>query len=164
MKFGTIITLGVFLVLLATPSCRPSEGDVQHKGGAWHFTGFTEVRAYRLNWDDEYSFDKILTNDGALNTTRQPTDGVVLNESQEKRLEAAVTGSHPDHPVAACFYPHHAFLFFGAEGKIVGHIDVCFLCSNYAGYPKGFASSWDLDAIRSLVEDLGMPTHNKDWD
>ena len=53
---------------------------------------------------------------------------------------------------------------FDAEDKIVGHIDICFLCSNYSAAPSGFARSWDFEALRDLVADLGMPKANPAWD
>lgn len=136
----------------------------KHVGGKWHFGGFKEVRAYRINWDDEYSFDKIIGPDGKLNGTRLPAGGVALDQAQIGKLEAAVTGTHPDHPVAACFYPHHAFLFYDESGAVIGHINICFLCSNYDGAPKGFASSWDLEALESLIREIGLPIRNEEWD
>ncbi len=150
------------------PKTVSSEGDAPKteslESDAWHFSGFAEVRAYRLNWNDEYAFDGIISRDGELNATRIPADGVILDQSQLQRLETAVTGSHPSHPVAACFYPHHAFVFFDSLGSIVGHMDVCFLCSNYRGTPEGFADNWDLDALQALIKALGMPIQNGKWD
>lgn len=134
------------------------------KPGAWHFSGFSEVRAFRLNWDDKYAFDRIINQDGSLNVTRMPKKGVLLTNKQVGQLEAAVTGVHPDHPVALCFYPHHAFVFYNDSREIVGHINVCFLCSNYSGEPKGFADNWNLDELRKLISDLGLPLSNPDWD
>ena len=89
-------------------SCtKPTENE--QVAGTWHLSGFTEVRAYRLNWEDEDSLHPILTEDGSLNSTRIPKDGIRLTDPQVARLEAAVTGRHAEHPVASCFYPHHAF-------------------------------------------------------
>jgi len=133
------------------------------KGGKWHFSGFNEIRAYRLNWEDEHSMNPIVNQDGSLNPTRIPKEGVPLTEAQVKRLEAAVTGSHPEHPVAACFYPHHAFLFFDGSRKIVGHINICFLCSNYRGQPEGYARNWNLSQLEELLKDIGIPLRNPKW-
>ncbi|MEM7698809.1 MAG: hypothetical protein AAF236_10430 [Verrucomicrobiota bacterium] len=148
------------LIAVMTTSCIKDSGS---KPGEWHFTNFSEVRAFRLNWEDEDAFDRILDQDGNLNPTRLPKDGVVLTDAQITALEAAVTGEHPDHPVAACFYPHHAFIFYGETGEIIGHINICFLCSNYSGDPPGFASNWNLAALRDIFDDIGMPLSNPDW-
>ena len=130
----------------------------------WHFDGFTEIRAYRTNWHDKYAFERIRHSSGGLNPTRTPSIGVLLTPAQEEKLKAAVTVKHPDHPVAMCMLPHHAFVFFDASGGIVGSIDLCFICSNYRGSPTGFSSSWDLAALRSLLLELGIPIRNPAWD
>lgn len=159
-----ILTALVMIMITSCSSNSHSNANSNSKPGQWHFSGFAEVRAYRLNWDDQDSFNPILNQDGTLNPTRIPKDGLRLTEAQVKRLEAAVTGSHPDHPIAACFYPHHAFIFYGASGKIVGHINICFLCSNYDGQPEGYAKSWNLDELAKLIKDIGMPLRNRKWD
>jgi len=158
MKTFLRATLGV-IVLMAS-SCSRDSGS---KPGKWHFT-FKEVRAFRLNWEDEQSVARILDRDGNLNPTRIPQDGFVLTNEQITTLEAAVTGDHPDHPIADCLYPHHAFIFYGESGEIVGHIDICFLCSNYSGEPQGYAGNWNLVALRKLFSDMGIPLSNTDWD
>lgn len=116
-----------------------------------------------MNWDDEQSMDDFVGEKGKLNATRLSKDGVRLNREQVDRLRLAVTGKHPLHPVAACFYPHHAFAFYDAKGRMIGHISICFLCLNYGGEPKEFADRWDLGAIAKIVEDLGMPLSNPAW-
>lgn len=132
-------------------------------GGDWGFLQFSEVRAYRLNWDDEYAFEGLVGDNEKLNRTRVPKAGISLNKKQVAQLQQAVTGRHPSHPVAMCFYPHHAFAFYDDRGRVVGHIDVCFLCSNYGGKPNGFADNWDLSKLALLFNELGMPLSNPKW-
>ncbi len=133
-----------------------------HHHSRWHFT-FSEVRAYRVNWKDKHSFDPILDNSGKLNPTRIPLNGVKLTEDQALILQKVVYGNHPAHPLAACLYPHHAFLFFDADGSIVGQINICFICYSYHGLPQGFASQWDLAALSELFRQLNMPIKNPRW-
>jgi hypothetical protein len=167
LHIATLIT--VMLTGCDNKSRRAQENlpviDVQtnHTGGKWHFSGFDEVRAYRMNWDELQSEHEIVNRDGSLNPTRIPEYGVRLTEAQVERLEAAVTGTHPDHPHAGCFYPHHAFLFFDSSRRIVGHIDICFLCSNYSGHPAGYATNWDLGQLEELIKDIGVPLLNPKW-
>ena len=99
-----------------------------------------------------------------MNPTRLPEDGVELSGKQIEQLKVAITGHHPEHGVALCMYPHHGFLFFDQFGKIIGHIDICFLCSNYSASPQGaFASTWDLEALEGLIRDIGFPIKNWKW-
>ena len=129
----------------------------------WHFEGFSEIRAYRINWDEEDSETPIVLRDGTLNPTRTPKDGLRLSNKQIGRLQSALYGSHPEHEAAGCIYPHHAFVFFSNDGRIVGSVNICFLCDNYYGIPRGFAMPWDLDGLARLVRDLGMPISNPNW-
>lgn len=99
-----------------------------------------------------------------MNATRMPDAGIILTDEQVAKLEAAVTGNHPEHPIADCFYPHHAFVFYDESGGIVGHINICFLCSNYSGEPSGFPNHWNLDELAKLITEIGMPLRNPNWD
>jgi hypothetical protein len=58
----------------------------------WEFIKFSEVRAYRMNWDKMDSFASIIRDGGGLNATRLPTEGVQLDETQIAALKKAVTG------------------------------------------------------------------------
>ena len=93
---------------------------------------------------------------------REPEGRVELTLKQIECLEAAVTGEHSPHPVAMCLYPHHAFVFY-EDGKIVGALDICFLCSNISGTPKGYSDYWDLASLQQIIEELGMPISNPRW-
>ncbi|WP_411845557.1 hypothetical protein AAFN60_18140 [Roseibacillus persicicus] len=154
--FIVCIAGGAMAYLISRKSNEPEAGE-------WHFDGIVEVRAYRTNWDDEYSSDVILTEDNQLNATRIPEMGIVLTGEQVERLKQAVCVEHPPHPVAACFNPHHAFTFHNENGAIIGHIDLCFQCSNYYASPKGFSSSWSLGSLEALLRELGIPLENPDW-
>ena len=134
-----------------------------HEGGVWHFDNFEQVRVFRINWGSKYPLDGIMDDQGQLNPTRIPKEGVLLHKHQVNRLESAVTGTHPAHPIALCFNPHHAFLFYDKHGQVVGNIDLCFLCSNYEGSPSGYADYWDLEALRRLLLDLDIPIENDAW-
>ena len=57
-------------------------------------------------------FPSIIDQDGELNSTRIPQDGIQLTNAQVTALEAAVTGGDTGRPVADCFYPHHAFVWY----------------------------------------------------
>ncbi|MBL8888785.1 MAG: hypothetical protein JNL67_02320 [Planctomycetaceae bacterium] len=143
---------------------RQAEADQRHlhQGGKLHFE-FDSVRCYRTNWANSHLSEEIVTN-GKLNEASKPLDNILLTTAQVKKLEAAITGSHPEVGRAMCFQPHHAFVFFDKDGVIVGNIDICFLCSNYYGSPGEFVFNWDLLAIAEVIHELGIPLSNPDWD
>jgi hypothetical protein len=119
-----------------------------------------------MNWETNDSFCPLIVLDtGRLNPTRNPKAGIRLNNSQVAKLCDAVHGLRPA-PTweAACFNPHHAFLFYSATGDIVGEIDICFQCGNKYGKPDGYATTWDLPAIEAIFKELNLPIENPDWD
>lgn len=155
-----------FLCLsLAFAGCDSSELPKSKAGGDWGFIKFSEVRAYRTNWEEQSAIEFIVTEDGQLNRTRIPHDGIPLDASQVARLHSAIATAHPEPDViAACFNPHHAFVFYDESGKIIAYVDLCFQCGNYRYHPDGFSRSIDWGALESLVKELGMPIANSKWE
>ncbi|MDQ8192724.1 hypothetical protein [Roseibacillus persicicus] len=155
------IILG-FLVLAVVFYQRSRESTLPDEG-EWHFDEFVEVRAFQINWDDEFAMTPIVDVGGLMNQSRTPEAGVLLTVEQVEKLKRAVTAEHSPHPIAMCFYPHHAFLFYDKTGDIVGQIDVCFKCSNYSGSPQGYAEYWGIDRLKALFIELGIPITNPEW-
>ena len=165
MKRPVIIGLCILAVVAVIAACfiRFPESPKLAPPAPWHFT-FSEVRAFQLNWEDEYAMDSIML-DAGLNDTRFPANGILLSESQVESLRRAILKDDSKGGVIGmCRYPHHAFVFYSADGEIVGHYDLCFLCSNAGGDPGDFSTYPDYDALRELVVSLGMPIANPDWD
>ena len=127
----------------------------------WHFE-FTEVRAFRINWDSEYPRNGILVGDD-LNESRQPKDGIILSDQQVEQLARAIMEGKPNDPFGMCHYPHHSLVFYSSDGEIVGHYDICFLCSSAWGNPNGFEIVPDFPLLRELFKSLEVPIANPDW-
>lgn len=156
-----LLCLSSFFACLALSSCRSPQ--VPQADLTWPVEGVTEVRAYRINWAEEFGQVGILTGEGELRATRIPQEGIVLNTQQTAKLHHVITGEHAEYASAACFNPHHAFVFFDADGKILGCLDVCFKCSAYVGSHDGFAEYLDLDGLRELLGELEIPISNPEW-
>jgi hypothetical protein len=136
---------------------------VEPEATPWHFK-FSEVRAFQLNWEDEHATDSIIQ-DSELNDARFPVGGILLSDNQVELLRHAILRDDSlGGVIGLCRYPHHAFVFYSDGGEVVGHYDLCFLCSNADGSPGTFSTYPDYDALRDLVADLGMPIANPDWD
>ena len=163
MKRQTKVIIGVCAAILVAIALEATRSHYKKpwEPASWHFA-FSEVRAYQLNWDDKYSFDSIVQGE-QLNDTRRPRDGMALTDVQIESLRRAILNRKEDGVIGMCRYPHHAFVFFGSDNQVVGHYDVCFLCSNAGGAPGGFSGFPDYDALRSLFTDLGMPIANPEW-
>lgn len=89
-----------------------------------------------------------------------------LTPGQTDVLISCITGEHDDDGGAGCFLPHHGFIFYDKDSKILGYLCICFMCGNYHAHPeKGLSAPWDLGSIRKLATDLGLPmlNHPDEW-
>jgi len=125
----------------------------------WPGVKFAEVRAYawKTGADGPPPEENLIREDMTLVDGVINKDGGVLTAEQVKRLLAAVTGEHEKHPVAECYTPHNAFLFYNAEKKPVAYVEICFDClSTRKSQQK--APEWvDLPALAKLFEELKLP-------
>jgi hypothetical protein len=91
-----------------------------------------------------------------------------LTPEQVAQLTSLVTGKHKPKSGGFCGYdPHHGFIFYGKDSKILGHLEICFRCSdNRSDPPKGLSHSWDFHGLEQLVVKLGLPVFRdpKDWE
>ncbi len=94
-------------------------------------------------------------------------DGALLTPGQVKRLVTAVAESKIRHPVAKCYEPHHAFVFYDLAKKPVAFIEVCFICHAEKFHPESpgakssvvesmVLSSVDLPAIATILGEVHL--------
>jgi len=81
-----------------------------------------------------------------------------LTVAQTSKLLTAVNGKEAIHP-AACYDPHHVFLFYSGEGTIVAAVEVCFSCTGICTMPGISEARWyrhDFAALARLTDELGL--------
>jgi hypothetical protein len=163
-RLAVSVARGCFVLFCAVTLTACSSVQPKPKSGPedWGFIRFTEVRAFRMNWKDQYSMNSILARHGHLNKTRIPSNGIVLDDKQVSLLRSAILGLGPPYQISLCIRPHHAFVFYSGK-KVVGYIDICFQCESHRGMPNAFAQWLDWKALSALVEDLGIPIQNPKW-
>ncbi len=123
----------------------------------WPGSASTEVRAYAYN-PRVADVDPSILKHGHLNPTVLNKDGVVLTPDQTKHLFAAVTGKHPDPGVyAACFNPHHAFVFYDVAHEPIAWVEVCLECGNAEAEPPQKGQVYDIAALVKLLRELKLP-------
>jgi hypothetical protein len=132
-------------LLLATAAPAPS----------WPAAPYVEVRAYAYNLRGD-SAPPIMNGAGVLHRSVVNRKGARLSANQVLRLLAAITGEHPDHPRAACFYPRHAFVYYDAETKPVAWLEVCFECLGGESHPDGLRGPFDMPALAELTAELRL--------
>ncbi|GEP44919.1 hypothetical protein BGE01nite_42100 [Brevifollis gellanilyticus] len=142
------MTRAILILLLSTLSAFA--GDA-----AWPGVKFSEIRAYA--WPDDKSTEAVILDGMALKEGCINPDGAVLTPEQTTALIAAVTGKHPDYPVAACHIPHNAFVFYDAGKKPVAFVEICFGCSNHRITADGSAENLDLVAIAKIFDAHKLP-------
>jgi hypothetical protein len=121
----------------------------------WPGVPFNEVRAYA--WPADTDTETVVLPDKSLMPGVLNKNGALLTRDQVKRLRAAVTGKHADHPVAACYVPHNAFVFYDARRKPVAFVEVCFACLGYRAEPKATAENFDLLALAAIFSEHRLP-------
>jgi hypothetical protein len=125
---------------------------------SWPGIPFSEVRAYAWLGDTKKEqaeaviLPGMVLGPGVINK-----DGLLLTPRQVKRLLAAVNGKHPRVPIAACYAPHNAFVFYNADRKPVAFVEVCFDCLNYRIEPRGASDYADLVSLASLFDAQKLP-------
>lgn len=89
-----------------------------------------------------------------------------LSPEEVALLTTYITGKREPKDGAACYIPHHGFVFYGKDSKILGHLEICFMCERYYSLPRrGLATNWDLAGLKALVTKKGLPhfNHPDEW-
>jgi hypothetical protein len=116
-----------------------------------------EVRAYYYDCSQEEGNLSLLKN-GKLHKGIINNEGAKLTDEQIERLKKALESSEKRMPGAFCYMPHHGFVFFDADGKAMGHIELCFTCGNVDSSPKGLPDNeWNWKEMRKILEELKIP-------
>lgn len=123
---------------------------------SWPGVPFSEVRAYCYDYtaEEEVSFFV----NGRMHKGVMDSRGVTLTPSQTAELLAAVTVSQPKQDRTPCYKPHHAFVFYNKDGKIVAVFEMCFGCNRWVETPGGAPEYIDKAALWALCQELGLPT------
>lgn len=123
-------------------------------GNPWPGVAYTEVRAF--TWNPKTTTEELM--DEKMNFADGVTDrdGVVLNADQVKRLLAAQSRRWKERPVAACYIPHNAFVFYDAQKKPVAFLEICFDCLGSRSHPADKDSDPDFVALAKLCSELKL--------
>jgi len=83
---------------------------------------------------------------------------VELTAAQTSKLLTATNGKEIIYP-AACYDPHHLFLFYSGERTVVAAVEVCFNCTGIYATPGISKAQWyrhDFIALARLADELGL--------
>lgn len=162
MKHFACIVPVLLLLACAEKKASPSPApDIRHEiSTTWPATGFTKVVGHRFKSDNPEGFS-FLT-DSAVELTRLAelsAASAELNPAQIQELLDATFQPKPGLSAAACYDPHHIFLFQDAAGQVTHAIEICFSCTNLHALPDLGEHQWqhhDFRRLFRLCEDLGL--------
>lgn len=125
-----------FVVTVLATLLLASASSVQ-AGAPELFAKAAVVKLYMFEGDEKKETG-VLTEFRTRNPTAVPAAGATLNAKQMARVKQAFTHPTGDQALGACFVPRHGFVFEDAQGKVIGTLDVCFECTNYAIDAPGY--------------------------
>lgn len=149
-----------FLILFGGLGC--AQKATEGKQGFWPPKGATRVVGYCMDWT-QFSMLPIIVvgEDGkeSLHPGVIPSFTKTLDHEQIEVLLALSTKSgRIANPSPGCkFAPHHAFVFYGDDETVVGHLSVCLLCNMHRSSPGRTGNQFDYEVMDRLVRSLGMP-------
>lgn len=87
---------------------------------------------------------------GELNPDRAPLAGRTLDDREVNALLDATTVKNYRSAHARCFHPRHAIAFYGQDGKMLAHLDLCFSCHQYRAHDIKVVREPDYAGLRRL--------------
>ena len=121
----------------------------------WPGVPFQEVRAYCYDFTVGPVSDFV--HEGRIHPGVMDPKGVKLTPAQVAKLMRVITVSQPKGPRTPCYKPHHAFVFFDAQGKVAAVFEMCFGCNRQKSTPAGTPEYIDRTALWDLTAELGLP-------
>lgn len=148
MLLATAAVLG-----LASCSTQPAA----NASGTWPGKPFKTVRAFCYDCDADETVH-FFQKDGRMPKGIINGSGAVLNPKQVNELLKNINTFSPREHHTACFVPHHAFVFYGADGQPVGSLEICFTCDDYRAFPSGdLPKHFDLTKTWQILDELNVP-------
>ena len=146
-----------------------ADGSPRANKATWPNTQYAKVIGYRfkLPSDDAKDSGPVPSGFSLLNKsgvdTKQLAELTVKSVELTKQqiadlLRATFNPTHRVNP-AACYDPHHIFIFYSDDGTALSAIEVCFSCTGIATTPDTPKSKWyrhDFVALARLTDALGL--------
>jgi len=84
-----------------------------------------------------------------------------LSKKDAEKVISSITGKHEESGGTLCYEPHHGFVFYDKNRKILGCLEVCLSCQKHRSYPKkGLSKNWNLGQLGQIIISLGL---HEDW-
>jgi len=122
----------------------------------------------RINFGKVYLFNpsgRIWQEETLPEITYSKEEWILTGEALEQTIDI-LTQKHPKQSVFTtwCFHPHHMIVFCDENGIIIGHVKICFECSNYKVYPPSAIQSNSIVYFRAIIDSLDIYVGESYWD
>jgi hypothetical protein len=89
--------------------------------------------------------------DFALLNKLEQAKATLTSEQVNRLVDAVYDGRHKETGPAACYDPHHVFLFYNSDNVVINVVEVCFGCINLRGQPQIGEEQWYRHDFRELA-------------
>jgi hypothetical protein len=145
--------------------------DIAKSANGWPGAPYSRVVGYAFVRDPDTKWAEFtLLSNGKLDEAllkKVKTKEVVLNAEQTQRLLKATFGYDRPTRGAACYEPHHIFVFYDPNSRPVSAIEVCFSCRWIQSTPFKEVKGNDYATLAKLSWELGLglgsPKNTLDW-
>lgn len=123
----------------------------------WIDFEYDSVVAYLYNVDSaSYKYSENIVFGDSLSNTIISEYSTTLSSSEIAKVSQVMSTTPEKEYFADCFDPHHGIVFY-KQGKIMGHISICFLCDNMHAKPETFVTEPSPKKFKQLFLDHGIP-------
>ncbi len=140
---------------------------VKVSGATWPPTGDARVVGYRFKLPGEEAqkppeggFSLLRGSSVDMARLKQAAiKSAKLSAAQIKKLTEGVFSKTKRLTPAACYEPHHLFLFLDKKDGVTHSIEICFACTSVRTLPEIKKSQWfrhDFPALARLCHELGL--------
>jgi hypothetical protein len=123
----------------------------------WTSGSVHEVRAYLF--DPDKGKTRSIIEDGKLHPGVANSPGAkVAPVRVEQLLRSLASNQNRSKFKLGAYGPHHGFVFYDKDGKVLAHVTICLACKDGMAYPQAAeANHWDIDMISIILNDSGVP-------
>jgi len=130
----------------------------EEKAAPWPPMGYSHVVGFCYDYGKDPRGDSLVFPDGILHRGIIKATTVRFSEEQAGRLvKVLTTGLKEEGGEEDCYEPHHGFVFYDGDWKVVGWFEVCFSCSGFVASSEKAPAAVDLEALEALARGAGLP-------
>ncbi len=170
IRFALTALLAVILFVGCEPDPKenavPRSGENSSTGGLNSGARVVGFR-FALPGDDEPGVPvpsgfSLIQSDGNINFEQLDElkrKQATLSNTQVGKLVSAVHNAENKTSPAACYDPHHIFLFYDDAEQVTKVIEICFSCTKIRTQPELTEDQWyrhDFRALARLCEEIGI--------